>query len=112
MKFSPAEIASFVIAAFAFLLCALNIIDKVVTIKQRNDQPEIEQNERIAHLEDDVREIKGYLTNDNTRIKMLEASNRVMLKGMSALLQHGIDGNNIEEMRDARAEMSAFLINK
>lgn len=112
MAFSPAEIASFVVAAFAFLLCLLNVIDKAYLLKQRNIEPEIEQNDRIAHLEEDVREMKVYLTNDNTRIKMLEESNRVMLEGMSALLSHGIDGNNEAEMRKAREKMQSFLISK
>ena len=62
--------------------------------------------------EDDVEKIRAYLSSDNMRIKSLEQGNRVMLHCMGALLSHGIDGNNVDEMRLAREELNEYLIQK
>jgi predicted RNase H-like nuclease (RuvC/YqgF family) len=110
MKFSPAEISAFVIAFFSFCLMIMNIIDKIINYRRELQRPEIEQNTRIDNLEHRTAKIESKLDNDNRRLNTLEESNRVMLRGMSALLSHGINGNNIPEMEKARDELNDFLV--
>ena len=110
MKFSPAEISAFVIAFFSFCLMMMNIVDKIINYRRELQRPEIEQNTRIDNLEHRTAKIESKLDNDNRRLNTLEESNRVMLRGMSALLSHGINGNNIPEMEKARDELNDFLV--
>ena len=54
----------------------------------------------------------SYATNDNKRIENLEEGGRVLLKSLGALLSHGIDGNNVDEMKLAREELNEYLIGR
>ena len=52
------------------------------------------------------------LDNDNKRLKELEDSNRMILQCLLVLINHSITGNGIAKMKDIRAELQDFLINK
>lgn len=74
--------------------------------------PEQKQNERLDKLESEMKKVNAYLDNDKRRLDSLERSNRVMLRGMSALLAHGInaeDVNAINEMEKVRDELQDLL---
>lgn len=112
MTFTPSEVFAGVVALIGLLLTVLNIIDKMSTINQRAREPEREQNERLQKLEDEVKDIKDKLNNDNERLTKHEKSEKVMMQALKALLSHSIDGNNTEEMKDAAKELDSYLINK
>jgi hypothetical protein len=42
----------------------------------------------------------------------LEEGVKVLLKSMGALLSHSIDGNNMDEMKEARDDLNSYLISK
>lgn len=94
------------------VLTILNIIDKGISLKKQAIAPEEAQNKRLDALEKDVSQIKTYLNSDNERIKVMESGNKVMLHAMSALLAHGIDGNNTENLVRAKEELDEYLINR
>lgn len=94
------------------VLTALNILDRVSILKEKAKTPYKEREQRITHLEDEVEQMKRFLDNDNQRIKNLEDGGRVLIKSMGALLSHGIDGNNIQEMKVAREELNDYLIGR
>ena len=112
MSFTPAEIFAAIVALLSFLYLVSNIIDKVVGYKKTMNLPEEEQNIRIAGLESEIAKINAKLDNDNHRLHTLEQSHRVMLRGMSALLSHGINGNNVKEMEKAKSDLDEFLLNR
>lgn len=101
-----------IVMAIGLLLTILNIIDKFITLKKAAQEPEAEQNRRLDALEASVAQIKNFLSSDNERIKTMESGNRVMLHAMSALLAHGIDGNNTENLVKAKEELDEYLINR
>lgn len=47
---------------------------------------------------------------DKQKIEAIEDGNRVTYQALLALLNHTIDGNNEEEMNDARKEINKYLI--
>lgn len=112
ITFTPPEVFAGVVAIIGLLLTILNIIDKMSTINARAKEPEKEQNDRLKALEDEVKEIKDKLNNDNERIQAHEKSEKVMMQALKALLSHSIDGNNVDEMKDAAKGLDAYLINK
>lgn len=88
---------------------AVNAIIKLVTTaKAPNDK----QNERISNLEGRMDKAEAKLNYDRERFDDIEAGNRVTQTALLALLDHGIDGNNIEQMRRAKEDLQAHLINK
>jgi hypothetical protein len=52
------------------------------------------------------------LLNDNTHLIAVDEGARVTQRALIALLDHGIDGNNIKQMQDAKAELQNHLINR
>ena len=108
MAIGTPEILTFSGAA----LTVLNLIDKSISLGKAAKAPEEQQNQRLTALENDVREIKSHQNDDNTKIKSLENGTRVLLHSMSALLAHGIDGNNTEKLVEAKEELDSYLINK
>ena len=108
MKIMASDIALYSGLALTFI----NIYLGGKKVKDEANAPEKEQNERITELEVQVKELRNMLGNDNRRIENLEAGGRVLLRSLGALLSHGIDGNNIEEMRVVREELNDYLIQR
>ena len=50
--------------------------------------------------------------NDYNRLNQLEEGNIITQRALLALLAHGIDGNDIEAMRKAKAELTDYLIER
>lgn len=94
----------------------LGIIYKLIQIARK---PEREQDERIKKLEDEIKEVQGqqvkimeYLANDKEHIKSLTEGTAVTQKALLALLGHAIDGNNDQQMRDAREALHNYLLER
>ena len=70
---------------------------------------------KIARLEQRVKrleEIDGYLETDKKRLDGIEDGNRATQRALLALLDHGIDGNNIAQMQKAKEELQEHLISR
>ncbi len=65
--------------------------------------PNMTQNKRIEELE---RKTK----NDFERLNKIEEGNIITQKAILALLSHGIDGNDIESMKQAKKELTNYLV--
>lgn len=87
-------------------------IEKVAKARKALKAPNDEQDRRITKVEKDVENIKLFLDNDKKRLTALEKGNGVWMRGMLALLGHGLDGNNQKEMESARKELEEYLINR
>lgn len=108
MKITPNDLVLY----FGLLLTILNIVDRATLLREKAKSPQKEMEHRLTQLEDKVEKLSTYATNDNTRIENLEEGGRVLLKSLGALLSHGIDGNNIQEMKLAREELNEYLIRR
>lgn len=85
---------------------AERIAKAVKAAKAPNDR----QDERIRELEQWRIGVDEKLGNDNRRLNTMEAGNRVTQLALLALLDHGIDGNNLEQMQHAKEELQNHLI--
>ena len=56
--------------------------------------------------------VDGKLDRDNNRLESIEEGNRATQRALLALLDHGIDGNNIKQMQDAKETLQNHLINR
>lgn len=91
-----------IVSAFILIATAVEKIAKAVkAAKAPNDL----QNERLATLEAWRKEVDRKLIVDDD-------GNRVTQRALLALLDHGIDGNNIEQMQHAKEELQDHLINR
>jgi hypothetical protein len=114
------------------------LVDKVAEVfrkaKERRDiqrQPTDELAERISQkvtedLEPRFDEINRKLANDklliddhtaklaahNQRVKTIEDGNKVLCRGILALLSHEINGNSDDKLKASQAEITNYLIDK
>ena len=52
------------------------------------------------------------LDRDKNRIDSLEAGNKVICRGILALLSHEINGNSADKLKDAKDELTNYLIER
>jgi hypothetical protein len=86
-----------------------NIISVIVT---KVKAPNVRQDGRITSLETRTDRIEKHLDNDNKRLQEIEKGNRITQQSILALMRHAIDGNNIDQLREAESNMQEYLIQK
>lgn len=74
--------------------------------------PNADQNARIEALEKATTELQREAARIQLRLDESEDEKPILFKTLLALLGHGIDGNNVEEMRSAKQEIQNYLIKK
>ena len=52
------------------------------------------------------------LNNDNRRIESIETADKVICRGILALLSHEINGNSIDKLKDSQKEITDYLIDR
>lgn len=98
------DIWAIVLSVASAIVLLSNAIEKIVKAVKVAKAPEAAQNEKISELEDRLKKVEAKLAD-------AKDCNHVLTKGMLALLEHGINGNNIDQMREAKNGVEAYLIN-
>ena len=86
-------------------------VEKIAKAVRVAKAPEQAQNEEIKEIKERLDTLESKQKKDEGKIEASKECNRVLTKGMLALLEHGINGNNIDQMRDAKNDVEAYLIN-
>jgi ribulose kinase len=114
-EFSPGEIVTLVIGGILALAGAISTIgaavEKIVKVVGAAKAPEQQQNAEIQEIKDRLDKVERKLDNDKIQIADSKECNHVLTQGMLALLEHGINGNNIDQMREAKKGVETYLIN-
>ena len=105
------ELWGYVAAFLAAIVLISNAAEKVVKAVKAAKVPNDQQNDRLNALEDWRKEVDRKLDRDNDRLRDIDSGNRVTQRALLALLDHGIDGNNINQMQDAKEALQDHLIN-
>ena len=112
ITFTPAQAAEGILwlcAALVAISGAVAVIVRAVTVAKR---PHEQQDARIESIEERVAKHDALLNNDKSRLEVIEDSNRVTQKALLALLDHSIDGNNTEQMKQAKEDLQRHLIER
>lgn len=103
-KITPDMLMTFLIvlaALAAFALLILNIGDKV----RARQQPS-------KDLEQWQRETDTKLAADKKRLDALEDGNKVILRGINAIISHEINGNSTDKLKQSQQEIMNYLIDR
>ncbi len=87
-------------------------VKTVFEIVKAAKAPNDKQNERIEALEAWQKIVDVKLNNDNERLDAIVSDNRITQRALLALLDHGIDGNNIKQMQDVKDDLYMHLTEK
>jgi hypothetical protein len=112
-----------VLGLLSGLLIIANVVDRIAGAVKKAKAPGVAQNEaqntkldaqdkRLAELEEWRKGVDWKLNKHVNSVEAIRDSDRVTQRALIALLDHGIDGNNIKQMQDAKKELQNLLIDK
>lgn len=100
-----------VLAVASAIVLISNAVEKIVKAVKAAKAPENEQNKKIANIESRLSKVEREILQEEEHLKAVRECNHVVTKGVLALLDHGINGNNLDQMKEARSDVEAYLIN-
>ena len=100
-----------ILAVASAIVLLSNAGEKIVKAVKVAKAPELKQNEEIQDIKERLDKIEREILLDEKQLKDARACNHVITKGVLALLDHGINGNNIDQMKEARQDVEQYLIN-
>ena len=106
------EIWTYLLSISSAVVLFSNALEKIIKAYKTAKAPDLKQNERLQELEKWKEKVERRLSNDNDRLRDIEKGERATQRALLALLDHGIDGNNIKQMQDAKDELQNHLINR
>lgn len=89
------------LAVMAFIVLLGNVIKTFANWKKPHDD-----------MEQWRQDVDRKLTSDNDRLEILEGGNRVICRGILAMLSHEINGNSTEKLIASQTEITNYLIDK
>ena len=73
-------------------------------------RPALSVKEATQRHEDEIAQIKEHEKKDLEAIEELRTANRLQLRAMLSMINHMIDGNNVEAMKDTRDKIQDMLV--
>jgi hypothetical protein len=110
ITFTPEELITSVITICGLITAVAAVITLMINLTKKAKLPNIRQDERISKCEERLDDVEALMENDSKRFDRIEESNRIIQKSILALLEHGIDGNNVEAMKKAKDSLNEYLI--
>lgn len=111
-NFTPTEIWTAVLAFASAVVLLSNAAEKIAKAVHTAKAPNQALNERMDEFYTWRTGVDQKLDADKKRLDGIDSGNRVTQLALLALLDHGIDGNNIEQMQHAKEELQNHLINR
>jgi hypothetical protein len=104
-NFTQTEIWTVILAVASAIVLLSNAAEKIAKAWRVARAP-------MSDLEEWRKGVDQKLDSDKKRLDGLDEGNRATQRAILALLDHGIDGNNIEQMKHAKEELQNHLINR
>lgn len=89
------------LAVMALIVLIGNVIKTIANWKKPHDD-----------MERWRQDVDSKLTSDNKRLEVLEGGNRVICRGILAMLSHEINGNSNDKLVASQQEITNYLIDK
>ena len=96
------EIWTWILASASAVVLLSNAIEKIIKAIKAANAPNVAQNEKLRDLDERLKKVEKHLENDNNKIKRMDTEHQAVLKALVALLDHGLNGNNVKQMQDAK----------
>lgn len=111
-EFTPSQVVAAILAVASAIVLLANAAEKIVKAWQAAKAPNVKQDERIDALEKWREEVDRKLSSDKQQLDEIHEGLRASYQAQLALLDHGIDGNNIKQMEEAKKALQDHLINR
>ena len=111
-EMSVSEAWTLILAIVSAFMLMANAVEKIVKAWKMAKAPNDLQNERLRELEEWRKSVDRKLENDKHELSTSHDGLQASFQAQLALLDHGIDGNNIDQMQKAKAVLQQHLISK
>lgn len=101
-----------ILAAASAIVLLSNAGEKLIKAWQAAKAPNAKQDEQIKELMEWRKDVDRKLNNDSKQLDEIHDGLRASFQAQLALLDHGIDGNNIKQMQDAKEGLLQHLTNR
>ena len=112
ITFTPSQLIALILGICAAISAIGGAVAWIAKGVSKAREPEKKQDERITDLERRMAKHDEFLDRDKERLEAMEAGNRVTQRAILALLAHGIDGNDIDAMKEAKKDLQEYLIKR
>lgn len=117
---TPHYLINVILASCAAIITISGAIAVIAGLVDMAKSPNKKQDERLNALGEDVKKINARLLegsrkfdSDAERMEGIEASmratNKVIIESLQALTAHAIDGNNTQELKEAKHSLDLYL---
>jgi len=103
------ETWAIVVAAIGLLLTILNIIDKLVVMKERSHRPWEDMTKRITDLENWKKDVDRRLDAGDERFDAIDKGNQAIQKALLAQFDYYLNNDDLNELKKARAELYDYM---
>lgn len=117
--FTPREFTSTIIAICAAIVTISAAITVIFNVVKKAREPEDVQNQRITNVEEGIKllntrvdTLNGYVDQDKKRLDHLEFGNEATNEALLALLNHALNGNDVDGLKSAKKKLEAYLISR
>lgn len=90
----------------------VSIINIILTIINHAREPEVKQDERLTDLEERMTRAEEKLASDKKEFERYEEGNKIVMQSLLALMRHSIDGNHVDNLKEAAKHLDDYLVNK
>lgn len=111
-KFTANDVWFAIVVLVIVIGAILAVVEKIISIKKKVKEPENRQDDKLKELESRIEKVEYKLKNADKHFDKIDDGIYVLMIGSLALLDHGLDGNNIEAMSEAKKQMQEHLAKK
>lgn len=112
ITFTPAELSTMVLGICGALITLAGALTVVINLIKKAKEPELIQNDRIDKIENDIKKIQHCLSIDKARLDNIEYGNTVSQEALLALLNHALNKDEVDSVKNAKQKLEKYLIDK
>jgi SpoVK/Ycf46/Vps4 family AAA+-type ATPase len=109
---STQDVVNVILATCAALVTISSAIAVIMRFVARIRQPEKDQDARLTKVEDDIKKIQHCLSIDKARLDNIEYGNTITQEALLALLDHALNKDDTETVKQAKKKLEKYLIDK
>lgn len=119
ISFTPAQLVAFITAIGGAIVTIGAVATLIFKLVNRIKAPEVEQNNRLKKLEEEnearkleIKTLNDRLNDGDSHFKELEQTNKMILRGLQALLRYSLGSENAEALRKTASDLDEYLLEK
>ena len=110
LTFTLSQAWAWFLAACAAVITVVNCWKAIREVHQAS--PNTKQNEMLKLHEERLDIIENRLKLGDDRFNAIDTGNKVTQKALLALMEHAINGNDIDKLKKAKTDLEAYLVEK